>query len=152
MEKRVVHVDIDDRTWTDADGINRGLEGLAAKAADSYDFEDILSYAIQSLFRAQPEGEENYSGNKPKVGRVWLSRLNNGEKGKVNLEYSPSLSYRKKWGYIQKTIGVVDLRKRTYLARWRDDGDDEFYWQIPPVTMKDTEKVMEALRLKRETI
>lgn len=77
MRKRIVHVEIDDRTFVDTDGLNNGLEGLARQAEDSYDFKDILNTAMQSIYKMQPEGQVNYGGKSPLVGEVWLSIINN---------------------------------------------------------------------------
>lgn len=150
MEKRIVHMEVDDRTFADTDGINRGLRGLATKAEDSCDFEDILNSAIQSLYRAQPEGQINYGGESPFVGEVWLCRFNNEQgPGNVNVEYIPAGEYKEKWRYTQKTIGTIDLRERTFSVGWNGEYR-ESYHQIPEVLMKDTEKVMECLGLDRK--
>lgn len=151
LPKRIIHVEVDGRTYANTEGLKEGLEGLAIKAADSCDFEDILSNAIQSLYRAQPEGQANYSEENPRIGKVWLCRFNN-EKGEGNadIEYTPSDYYEEKWRYIQSTIGTVSLRDRTYSTRWdrEDKRFDENYWQTPEALMKDTETVMELLGLK----
>ena len=86
MEKRnvrVVHVEVDDKTWIDTEGLNRGLRGMAVATEDSYDFEDILNSAIQALYMAQPGGEDNYGGDQPLVGRVHLSRFNRKSPGEA---------------------------------------------------------------------
>ena len=150
LSRRIIHVEVDGRTDADTEGLNNGLEGLAVKAADSCDFEDILNNAMQSLYRVQSEDQYNYSEENPKIGKVWLCRFNNEQDGNANIEYTPSQHYGERWGYIQFTIGTVSLRDRTYSTRWdrKDKRFDENYWQIPEALMKDTETVMELLGLK----
>jgi len=67
-----VHIKLKDRGFMDIGGLNRGLHGLAINAVDSFALEEILNSAMQSLYRAQPEGQVNYGGESPLVGKVWL--------------------------------------------------------------------------------
>lgn len=151
MSKRTVHMEVDDRTCVDTDGINRGLAGLASQAEDSYDFEDILTKAMQALYQLQPEGQANYSGDDPRVGKVWLCRFNNHQcPGNANIEYTPSPQYHNRFRYIQKGIGTINLREKTYYVGWGGDRGEDFY-QIPNALMRDTPKVMECLGLTRKT-
>ncbi len=151
MGKRIVCMEVSDRTVVDTDGLNAGLRGLATKTEDSYDFEDILSSAIQSLYRAQPEGQVNYGGENPRVGEIWLCRFNNEQgAGNANIEYILAGEYKERWKYIQKTIGTINLRKRTYSVEWNGRGGEDCY-QIPEVLMRDTGRVMECLGLDRKS-
>ncbi len=153
-----MNVEVDDRAFIDIDGLNRGLRGLAMQAEDSWDFEDILNNAIQSLYRAQPKGQTNYGGESPLVGKVRLCRFNNNQgPGNTNIEYIPGREYKEKFGYLQRKIGQINLRKRTFSVDWdrRINGDtegdkyNESYYQIPKVLMEDTEQVMKCLRLSK---
>jgi len=151
MGKRFVYMEVDDRTFVDTDGLNRGLKGLAIKAEDSCDFEDILKSAMQSLYRTQPKGQVNYGGENPHIGKVWISRFNNEQgPGNVSIEYTPSSEYKERFKYIRKTIGTIDLRGRTYSVGWKGKYR-ESYHQIPKVLMRDTERVMECLGLNRKS-
>ena len=151
MRNRVVHVEVDDRTLVDTDGLNRGLAGLARQAEDSCDFEEILNCAIQSLYIAQPQGGFNYAGKCPRVGYVWLCRFNNEEgPGKTDITYTPLGKYKEMWRYIHKKIGTIDLRGKTYSVAWNSINDSESGHQIPDILMKDTEAVMECLGLTKK--
>ena len=151
MCKRIVHMEINDRTCIDIDGLNSGLRGLAIKAEDSCDFEDILNNAIQSFYLAQPGGQRNYNDEESIVGMVRLSRINNEQRpGNVGLFYTPSKQYREKWKYIQRKIGIIDLRGKTYSTEWNEEYEED-YNQIPRVLMRDTEKVMGSLGLTRKS-
>jgi hypothetical protein len=150
MDKRIVYMEVNNRTFVDTEGLNSGLKGLAIKAEDSYDFEDILNNAMQSLYQEQPEGKTNYSEESPLVGKVRLCRFNNNQgHGNANVEYAPAGEYKKKWKYIQKTIGTINLRERTFSVDWNEEHNERYY-QIPEILMKDTERVMECLGLDRK--
>lgn len=157
MGKGIVHIEVGSRTGIYTEGLNRGLSELAIKAEESCDFEDILNNAMQSLYQTQPEGQENYGGKEPIIGKVWLSRFNNDHgPGNTNIEYIPTGPSKERWNYLQKTIGTVNLRGRTYSVGW--DGEynesghqiNESDHQIPEVLMRDTERVMESLGLNRK--
>jgi hypothetical protein len=151
MGKRIVHVEIDERTFAGVDGLNSGLRGLAEKAADSCDFEDILNNALRLLYQNLPEGQKNYSIEKPLIGHVWLCRFNNNSFGCADITYNPSGKYEEKFRYVQRGIGIVNLRERTYTSSWEKGNYDEDYDQIPRTLMIDTEKVMEeGLGLKKK--
>ena len=152
MTNRVVHIEMDEKTLVDVDGLNRGLRGLALNAEDSFDLEGLLNNAIQSLFMAQPDGQANYGGNNPAVGRISLNRFNAHREGISLLEYSPAGAYKGKWGYIQAPLGFIDLREKTYSVNWSDEASlvtrsREDYYRIPEVVMRDTIRVMDCLGL-----
>ncbi len=147
MVRGKVVIDISERVRVDSDGLENALKGLAIKSEDSYDFEDLLKNAVMALYIFRPGGEENYGGEKPLIGKVFLSRFNNPDPGKVNVEYNPSDQYEKRWKYVQTTLVVINLRNRTYSRSW-DESYNEQYHQRPEVLMKDTEEVMGSLGLK----
>jgi hypothetical protein len=146
MVKKIMNIEVDTRI-PGIEMLHDRLELLITQAADSYDFEDILNNAVQSLYREQIEGQVNYGRKNPRVGKVWLCRSNNEQPGKANIEYSPAGEYKEKWKYTQKTIGSIDLRGRTFSVDWKIGEYNKNYHQIPEVLMKDTEKVMECLGL-----
>ncbi|MFH0711566.1 MAG: hypothetical protein V1889_00395 [archaeon] len=152
MGKRVVHIEVGDRALVDTDGLNRVLGGMMADVEDSYDLEDILNNVVRWLYRVRPRGQVNYGGKDSLVGIVGLSRFNNRQgPGNVNIEYAPAERYRKKWGYVQKKIGTINLRERTFSVGW--DGEyRESHCMVPKVLMRDTERVMEYLGLKRKVV
>ncbi|MBU1204575.1 MAG: hypothetical protein KKE93_01580 [Nanoarchaeota archaeon] len=156
MGKKIVHFEVDDRLVSCITELNSELSRLLINATDSYDFEDILNKAVHSLYKAQPQGQENYGGENPRFGSVWLCRANVGlyesdntqGPGNASIEFTPSTQYEAKCKYIQTTMGTVNLRERSYslmLNRIYDKSDP-----IPEVLMMDTEKVMECLGLTRK--
>jgi hypothetical protein len=147
---REVRVPFDERSLVHADGLNSALRYFAVQEADSHDLEDILNDSMQSHYKAQPNGETNYGGKTPKIGRVFLCRFNNRNTGKANIEYSPSKEVEDiTGGYVGATIGVINLREKTWLGNWEEGKFDEKYHQIPTVLMENTERVMKALGLTR---
>ena len=125
-----------------------GLKGLINEAERAHYLEDILNNAITSLYIAQPNGVVNYSKDTPAIGKVWFNVPHNLP-SKMMIEYSPSDNYMKKWNYMKKTIGSIDLDDKFFRVVW-DEGRLENYYQIPEVLMKDTEEVMKSLGLKKK--
>lgn len=128
------------------------LQTLSCWAADSFDLEELLSESVRLLYNSLPNGQENYGGKNPRIGKVFMDR-HNTRNGKMILDWSVSDQYYEKWRYVQKSIAVVDLRQKTYWPEWGDSKNrDEEFWQTPNTLMEDTEKVMEKLGLKKEEI
>jgi len=149
-------VEFSDGICLDVESLERILKELTVKLEDSCDFEDILNEAILSLYRVQPEGQENYGRGNSRIGWILLSRSNNrGGPGNTDIEYVPSAAVSGVYNYLQKIIGSVNLRARTYSTIWHDA---KAYGgtllpqphDIPEVLVKDTEKVMECLGLTLE--
>lgn len=148
MAKRTtsdISITLGEKTLGHFNDLGMALTRLAEAAEDSYDFEELLDNAMCALYQAQPNGQQNYGGENPAVGTVGLNR----SQQEVHLQYSPAGQYAVRWRYTSCDIGKIDLRKRTYSPKWGRNRDEDFL-QIPEVLMKDTEKVMEYLGLKRE--
>jgi len=153
MAKRIIHVELDGDIPINCDGLNGALNQFAILSQDSEDLEDILTYAVQSLYRAQPDGNKNYAGENAEIGHLFLCRFNSNKPGVANIEYIPSESYQRKCRYVQRTIGAIDLRKRTYNTVWDKCSKKEINedcLDMPIALVKDTEKIMKELGLTRK--
>ena len=150
MDKRIVHAEVDSRTWVDMDGIQNGLNGLTRHANDSVDFEDILSDSIRALYLMLPDGEKNYGGEKPKFGIISLNRCNSKEDGHAVIDWCPSDSWNRNQQnkYAQRHVANINLRDRTYKTPWKDN--DGYGHGIPEHLKEDTMTVMKKLCLERE--
>lgn len=156
MGKKIIPFEVDDRLVGCITELNSELSRLSIHATDSYDFEDILNKAVHSLYKAQPNGQENYGGENPKFGLVWLCRSNVGlyesdntqGPGNAIIEFTPSKQYGAKCKYIQTKIGNINLRERSYSLMLNRIYDKSY--PAPEVLMMDTEKVMKCLGLTKK--
>ncbi len=108
--------DISRRIKSDVKHIKEELKGLEALAEDSNDFEVILNNAIQAAYLTLPHGHERYGGKNPEVGRVSISRNGSGE---AEIEFTPSKQFQQNYWviYDKTTLGIIDLRKKTYQIK-----------------------------------
>ena len=142
---KIIHAELSDKIGFDLKEFDSTLKRFIAEVEDANDFEDLLNKSILSFYLHRPNGAENY-GHAGKIGRIYLSRISASSLGKppgyTLIEYSPSLALAQEYGSWQKTLGIINLRKRscelTGLAN------------ISEILAKDTEYVMfNDLGLKR---
>lgn len=149
MVEKIITFKVDIRAEGYLNLLKSPLEGMLSKVADSDDFEDILSKAIMSLYKKQPNGQENYGGENPNLGSVGLCRSNNEiGGGHANIEFNPSLRYRPDpICFVQQTLGVINLRDKSYFLYW-----GKTIGNYPPseTLIKDTKEVMKCLGLKKK--
>ena len=144
METRAIHAEISNRIHVDTDGIGDGLQRLCTLAEDAEDLGDMLNSAIGYLMVSLPDGKTNY-GENGELGRVLISRLT-ANPGEALIEFSPSKELNKKLRLrkiptaVQKSIGEINLRERTYDL---NDGD----YDEEKAVIRDTRKVMDMLGL-----
>ncbi len=145
-----VKVKVNSEVPVDIDGLEGGLYDLLTAAEDSCDFEKILNNAIQSFFLAQPDGERHYDRDSPEfLGSVWLTRENNTETGKASITYTASDEMAEKLGYVQRGVGEINLRDKTYSLDWAGSSfcDSQAY-DVPDAVARDLYDVLEKLGLE----
>lgn len=143
MGKRIVHVEVDEETFVDMEGIQARLGRLAGLADNSVLLEEILNKGVQSLYRSLPQGCEKYDDNgNPDIGSVRLSSFG-CEINHLKITYTPSS--KAGFGYEHKDIGSINLRGKTYsLVEGSED-----YHGVSNILITDTEQVMELLGLEK---
>lgn len=144
----------------DTGRFTKNLESFLNYSENSFFLEDILGHAIRNLYLLLPNGKENYKKNDPKIGHVWLAVDFEGDYHSIALSYSPSSYYQDRFGYLNCQIGSINLKKKTYKVVWGHEKDcfktiDSDEWltknhQLPVLLMKDTQKVMSYLGLRKE--
>ncbi len=153
MTKRMIHAEIDENTYIDSDGINKGLKRLCKLAEESNYFEDVLNSALKSLYQTLPKGKENYGDRESKIGSIYLSRFNNRD-GNVNVEYYPSKILESKLKYSSAKIAEINIKEKTFFTNYSKISlngieYDESFFEYPKDLMKDTEIVMKMLGLNQ---
>jgi hypothetical protein len=137
-----------EETWPDVQDITNGLNNIITRAGDASHLEKILNNATKAIYLTViPGGAENYSGTSPKLGKVDLvGGPYPGSEGLLNIIFTPSPEYQKKWNSVVKILGKIDLRKNEYNTVWGTRYDENFH-HIPKQVMEDTETVMEMMGL-----
>jgi len=123
--------------------ININLNKLIIKAEDSYLLEDLLRRTIISLYRQLFNKKKIYYGRDSEIGYVTL-RMNPNH-GFMDIEYLPSSGCKTGLNYDGIGLGTVNLKENQYNI------ECIYKEKLPKRLIKDTEKVMELLGLKRET-
>ncbi|MBI2043750.1 hypothetical protein HYT24_00095 [Candidatus Pacearchaeota archaeon] len=113
------------------------------ESVDLYLAERGLNETLQELFVSLQEGNHNYGKKIPRIGNIDLVR----ESQRYEIRFSPSQAAKEKdVSYKWRGIGEVDLNNMTYSLATEKDAEST----IERVVLRDTEKVMNQLGLKKE--
>lgn len=111
------------------------LQKLSNLTKDSFDYEEILKITLRNLYGTRPIGEENYFGERPRIGSIQLDRC--FEAGFAQL----GLYIRIGGGWRNEEIAAINLRERTYAI--------PKHGGLSSVLVEDTNEVMKILGLKK---
>jgi len=146
MEKELT-IKTTEETWPDALSITESANNIIRRAGDAPHLEEIIKSSAKSFYLIIPGGAENYSGTSPKLGKVELvPRAYSTSNGEIDIMFTPSPEYKKRWGSESKTIGNINIRDKEYNTEWGERLDED-YFHIPKQVMEDTDNVMEMMGL-----
>ncbi len=129
--------------------IEEGLNWLLDRSEYAKDLEIILDHVFCSFFLAQPDGERHYGGENPELGRVWLTQYRETESGKLSITFTASEEMAEKLGYMQKVVGRINLRDKTYSLDWAGASFcDSHAYDIPDAVARDLYDVLGKLGLE----
>lgn len=129
--------------------IEEGLNWLVTRSEDAEDLKGILDHVFRSSFLEQPDGERNYGGENPELGAVWLTEYNKTEPGNLSITFTASDEMGEKLGYVQRSIGNINLRDKTYSLDWTGASFcDSHDYEVPDAVARDLYDVLKKLGLE----
>jgi len=129
-----------------SDSLEGNLNILAQRAIDSCDMEEVLRNAINSFYVALPNGKQNYTGESRKLGYISLIRTHEQPFGFISVWFNPSTKYT--GDCSPRPIATIDLRNKTYDPYFQVRAAESK--EAAKTLMKDTDKVMKALGLRKK--
>ena len=113
---------------------------LCKQEKEAESLEQLLNHSIGLHFKSLSKTSYGPNGE---IGQISLCRFNNLDDYCADITFNPAGETRKKMRYLQKVIGVVNLKNQTYAMN-SDQNDLSSLYQ-------DTEKVMQMIGLTKST-